>query len=91
MKDSDRHQKAFLGGIERFIEKNDLISKTSLILIKLYQEDLISEELAKSWGAKASKKYVDLATSKKIRQNAKQFLEWLEQAESEDDDDEDDE
>ena len=39
--------------------------------------------VAKSWGAKASKKYVDLATSKKIRQNAKQFLEWLDQAESE--------
>jgi translation initiation factor 5 len=88
MKGSDRHQKAFLGGIERFIEKKDLISKTSLILIKLYQEDLLDEELAKSWGAKASKKYVDLATSKKVRQNAKQFLEWLDQAESEDEDSE---
>jgi translation initiation factor 5 len=88
MKGNERHQKAFLGGIERFIEKNDLITKTSLILIKLYQEDLIDEELAKSWGAKASKKYVDLAISKKIRLNAKQFLEWLEQAESEEDSDE---
>jgi translation initiation factor 5 len=88
MKDNERYQKAFLGGIERFIEKNDLISKTSLILIKLYQEDLIGDDLAKSWGAKASKKYVDLATSKKIRQNAKQFLEWLEQAQSEDESEE---
>lgn len=85
MKGSERHQKAFLGGIERFIEKHDLVTKTSVILIKLYQEDLIEEELAKSWGTKASKKYVDLATSKKIRINAKQFLEWLDEAEEESD------
>jgi hypothetical protein len=47
------------------------------ILLAYYQEDLISEDVIKSWGSKASKKYVDLATSKKVRKSA-EILEWLE-------------
>jgi len=85
MMTSERHQKAFLGGTERFIgkEKPDLIPQTSVILIQYYQEDLIEEEVAKAWGTKASKKYVDLATSKKVRVAAKKFVEWLDEAEEE--------
>ena len=60
----------------------------SAILLNYYQADLVSEEILKNWGSKASKKYVDVATSKKVRKSAEKFLEWLENAESEDESDE---
>ena len=55
-----------------------------------YNEDILSEEIITKWGTRASKKYVDLATSKKVRKAAVPFLTWLQEAES-DDDDEDEE
>jgi translation initiation factor 5 len=84
---SERHQKAFLGGTERFVGNDNpkLIPQVPAILLAYYQEDLVSEEVAKAWGSKASKKYVDLSTSKKVRKAAEKFLEWLENAESDDD------
>lgn len=90
---SERHQKALLGGTERFVGKEQpkLITQLPAILLGYYQEDLVAEEILKSWGSKASKKYVDLPTSKKVRKAAEKFLEWLETAESDDDDDDDEE
>ncbi|KAJ5523438.1 hypothetical protein N7513_012982 [Penicillium frequentans] len=90
---SDRHEKAFLGGTERFVGQDhpDLIPQIPAILLAYYQHDLVSEETLKAWGAKASKKYVDMSISKKIRKSAQPFLEWLETAESEDESDEDSE
>ncbi|EGD93608.1 eukaryotic translation initiation factor [Trichophyton mentagrophytes] len=90
---SERHEKALLGGTERFVGKDrpNLLPMVSSILLTYYQHDLVSEELLKSWGTKASKKYVDIATSKKVRKSAEKFLEWLETAESEDESEEDDE
>ncbi|KAK4169469.1 putative eukaryotic translation initiation factor 5 protein [Cladorrhinum sp. PSN259] len=91
---SERHEKALLGGIERLLadlgeEHYDKIVK---ILMQLYDLDLVSEEVVTKWGTKASKKYADLSTSKKIRKAAAPFLLWLEEAESEEEtDDEDDE
>ena len=87
---SERHEKAFLGGTERFVGKEhpELIPQVPKILLAYYQEDLISEVVLKNWGSKASKKYVDLATSKKVRQAAQPFLEWLENAESDEEEDE---
>lgn len=87
---SERHEKAFLGGTERFVgkEKPNLIPQVSSILIQYYNNDLISEEVFKSWGTKASKKYVDISTSKKVRKSAEQFMKWLEEAEEESSDDE---
>lgn len=90
----EKHEKAFLGGIERFVgnDRPNLIPTVSAILLKIYENEIVSEEVLKGWGGKASKKYVDLATSKKVRKSAGQFLEWLENAESDDEDeDEDDE
>ncbi|KAJ9665762.1 eukaryotic translation initiation factor 5 [Coniosporium apollinis] len=86
---SEKHEKAFLGGTERFVgnEKPNLIPLVSPILVKYYQHDLVSDDVLKAWGSKASKKYVDLATSKKVRKSAEKFIEWLETAESEDDSD----
>nr|KMM65738.1 eukaryotic translation initiation factor 5 [Coccidioides posadasii RMSCC 3488] len=87
---SERHMKAFLGGTERFVgkERPELIPQVPAILLGYYQEDLVSEDILKNWGSKASKKYVDLPTSKKVRKAAEKFLEWLETAESEDESDE---
>lgn len=88
---SEKHQKAFLGGIERFVgnQHKDLISKVPQILMTLYQSDIINEEVAKPWGTKASKKYVDIATSRKVRQAAEPFLKWLEEAESDEEESDD--
>lgn len=90
---SERHQKAFLGGTERFVgnEHPELISQVPKILLAFYQQDLISEDVLKNWGSRASKKYVDLATSKKVRKSAEPFLEWLNNAESDEDDSEEEE
>ena len=90
---SEKHEKAFLGGTERFVGKEHpkLVVQVPKILLAYYQEDLISEPILKNWGSKASKKYVDLATSKKVRKSAEPFLEWLENAESDEEDEDDDE
>ncbi|KAL3467145.1 domain found in IF2B/IF5-domain-containing protein [Aspergillus heterothallicus] len=90
---SERHEKAFLGGTERFVGKDrpQLISQVPAILLAYYQNDLVSEETLKAWCSKASKKYVDSATSKKVRKAAEPFLQWLESAESDEESEEDDE
>lgn len=85
---SDKHEKAFLGGIERFVgnDKPELIPQVSAILLKVYQNDLVSEEQLMAWCSKASKRYVDLKVSKTVRKSAEQFKTWLEQEESESED-----
>ncbi len=92
---SERHEKALLGGTERFIgihgkDNPDLYNQVSKILMLYYNEDLVSEEVVTKWGSKASKKYIDLATSKKVRKSAEQFLTWLAEAESDESDEESD-
>lgn len=92
---SDRHEKAFLGGIERFIglrseENPEILKEVSKVLMQAYNEDLITEETVTKWGTKASKKYVDLATSKKVRKAAETFLTWLAEAESEEEESDED-
>lgn len=54
-----------------------------------YNHDLLSEEVAVKWGTKASKKYTDLATSKKVRKAAEPFIKWLEEASEEESSEED--
>ncbi|KAI5302290.1 hypothetical protein KEM56_000828 [Ascosphaera pollenicola] len=80
----ERGQKAFLGGLERLVGNihPELISQLPAILLAIYQEEIVEEEIVKAWGKKASKKYTDLSTSKKVRKAAEPFLEWLENAES---------
>ena len=87
---SERHQKAFLGGTERFVgnEHPKLVPQVPKILLAYYQEDLISEDVLKNWGSKASKKYVDISTSRKVRKAAEPFLEWLNTAESDEESEE---
>lgn len=90
--ESERHQKALLGGTERFIgdrmkDQPEILEKLVKILGLYYQHDLASEEVLTKWGSKASKKYVDLSTSRKIRKAAEPFMKWLEEAEEESDED----
>jgi translation initiation factor 5 len=86
---TERHEKALLGGVERFVglrgkETPDIYNQTAKILMVLYNEDILSEEVLTKWGTKASKKYIDLPTSKKVRKSAESFLTWLAEAESDD-------
>ncbi|KAI0835561.1 domain found in IF2B/IF5-domain-containing protein [Hypoxylon sp. FL0890] len=92
---SERHERALLGGIERLLaaqgkEHPELLTSDKIVKIlhQLYDKDLVSEEVIQNWGTKASKKYVDLSTSKKIRRAAEPFLKWLEEAEEDDSDEE---
>ncbi|CAI7637286.1 unnamed protein product [Penicillium palitans] len=83
---SDRHEKAFLGGTERFVGQDhpELVAQIPAILLGYYQNDLVSEETLKAWGAKTSK-------NKKIHKAAKPFIEWLENAESDEESEEESE
>ncbi|KAL2124337.1 hypothetical protein VTJ04DRAFT_702 [Mycothermus thermophilus] len=90
---SERHEKALLGGTERLLgqllEKDkNVLNKVVKILKEYYDHELVSEEVITKWGTKASKKYVDLSTSKKVRKAAEPFIRWLQEAEEESDDDE---
>jgi len=89
---SEKHQKSLLGGIERFVGKThpELVPAVPKILMALYQNDIIEEEVVTQWGTHVSKKYVDKETSKKVRKASEPFLKWLEEADD-DDEDEDDE
>ncbi|KAJ2904615.1 hypothetical protein MKZ38_007594 [Zalerion maritima] len=83
---SEKHEKALLGGTERLVaalgdEYPDLYNQIVKVLQLYYHYDLLSEDVATKWGTRASKKYVDIATSKKIRKSAEPFLRWLEEAE----------
>lgn len=85
--DKSSFEKSFLGGLERFLglEKPELIPALPKILMKLYDKELLSEEVIMSWGQKVSKKYVSKDISKKVRKAAKPFIKWLEEADEESD------
>lgn len=79
-----------MGGVERFIglrgqKDPKFYDETSKILMVLYNEDVLPEEFLTKWGTKASKKYIDLPTSKKVRKSAEVFINWLAEAESDED------
>lgn len=93
---SERHEKALLGGTERLVgnllpENPDFLQQVVKILQLYYHHDLVSEEVAIKWGTKASKKHVDIATSKKVRKAAEPFIKWLQEADEEESSEEDDE
>lgn len=81
----EEFQKAFLGGLERYIglEKPELITKISEILLKLYNSDILDENVLIFWGGRISKKYVPKEISKQLRKAAKPFIKWLQEADEE--------
>lgn len=76
MTTSERHQKALLGGVERFVGNMhpNLVPAVPKILMAFYQADALEEEVVKNWGTHVSKKYVDKETSKKVRKASEPFL-----------------
>lgn len=87
---SEKHQKALLGGTERFVglDHPDLITSVPKILMAYYQADILEEEVIKTWGTHVGKKYVDRDTSKKVRKASEPFLKWLEEADDEEEEEE---
>jgi translation initiation factor 5 len=87
---TEKHEKAFLGGLERFLglDKPELLTQISKILMIVYENDIVTEEILKDWGSKVSKRYVSKDISKKVKKAAKPFIQWLEEAEEEDSDEE---
>lgn len=85
-----KHEKAFLGGLERFLglDKPELLPQISKILLQVYETEIVDEETIKDWGSKVSKKYVSKDISKKVKKAAKPFIEWLNEAEEESSDEE---
>ena len=73
---SEKHQKALLGGIERLVGLAfpALLPQVPKILMALYQDDILEEEVIKNWGTHVSKKYTDKDTSKKVRKASEPFL-----------------
>lgn len=49
----------------------------------LYQEDILEEELLRSWATHVSKKYVAKEQSKKVRKSADAFIKWLDESDDE--------
>ena len=76
MNTSEKHQKALLGGLERFVGVThpELIPAVPKILMAFYQVDALDEEVIKQWGTHVSKKYVDKEISKKVRKASEPFL-----------------
>lgn len=89
----EKSQKATLGGIERLVGvdyKDALLKKIPTILMKIYDLDLIEDEVFIKWGEKPSKRYVEKDISKEIKKAAAPFLEWLENASEEESEEESD-
>jgi len=88
---SEKHQKALLGGVERLVglAYPDLLPQVPKILMALYQDDILDEDVVTNWGTHVSKKYTDKDTSKKVRKASEPFLKWLEEADDDDDDEDD--
>lgn len=65
-----------MGGFERYVGVThpELTPNVPKVLMALYQEDVLDEELLNHWSTHASKKYVDKDVSKKIRSAAAPFL-----------------
>lgn len=73
----EKHQKALLGGLERFLgwHHPDMIpTAVPKVLMTFYQADVLDEQVIKQWGTHVSKKYVDKETSKTVRKASEPFL-----------------
>mgnify|MGYP003361693475 FL=1 len=89
----EKLEKSLLGGIERLVgvQHPELTSQVPKILMTLYDNDLVSEDVIRDWATHVSKKYVDKETSRTIRKTARPFLKWLDEADEDSDDDDDEE
>lgn len=87
-------QKYLLHALEALIGQNEEIRKKifnkktmSKVLLKFYDEDIVEEDIFYTWHEKASKRFVDKARAKEIREMANDFIQWLRTAEESSDED----
>lgn len=87
---SEKAQKALLGGFERLVGLSNpsLLPTLPKLLMQLYQSDILEEEVLLHWGTHASKKYTDKDVGKKLRKSSEPFLKWLEEASDDDEEEE---
>ncbi len=91
-----KEQTYFLYAFERLINDHNKIhrelfhTKTiSEIFYKFYDEDIIEQDTFIHWYENLPSKYlVDKSISKKIRQMAKEFIQWLNQSDDQESDNE---
>lgn len=84
---SPKGQKYLLSGIEILVGKvhrDVLMPKVPHILKMLYDEDILDEEVILKWAGKPNKKHVSKSVSEELREKAKPFIKWLQEAEVED-------
>lgn len=88
---TESREMAFLGGIEHLVGAKypKLLPQISKIFLAFYQADVISEQVFVDWGSKDTTHF-DPTISKKARESAAPFLEWLKTA-AEDEESEDEE
>ncbi|ORZ36305.1 domain found in IF2B/IF5-domain-containing protein [Catenaria anguillulae PL171] len=88
-----RAHKYFLGGLERMVAEADATKKVPVMLKNVYELDLADEAAILAWGKKVTKKWTgSKAKAQAVREAAKPFLDWLEEASDEEEEsDEDDE
>ncbi|KAF9986595.1 hypothetical protein BGZ65_006953 [Modicella reniformis] len=87
---SEKHQKALLGGMERaIISSKTLMLKAPLVLKAFYDNDILEEDIILKWGEKPSKRYVSREEAKEIRGRVEPFLKWLAEAEEDSEEDSD--
>ncbi|KAK7103689.1 eukaryotic translation initiation factor 5-like [Littorina saxatilis] len=93
-KENPKAQKYLLGGLEMLIGKEysaSLMPRVPHILKAFYDMDILDEEVILEWAKKISKKYVTKEIAQQMREKAKPFIDWLEQASEEEEDDDDEE
>lgn len=83
----ENFEEQLLGGLERIVANKFYEEKTLLpkVVILLYNEDIVSEEVIMSFYKKCSSRFVDKKICKELRRLVKPVLTWLEEADEESD------
>lgn len=85
--ENKKAQKYLVGGLEQVINlyKDQLLPKVPHVLKRLYDLDVLDEEVILEWAKKPSKKYVSRELSEEMHARAQPFITWLKEAEEESD------
>jgi len=85
--ENKRAQKYLLGGLDQVINlyKDQLMPKVPHIFKKLYDLDIMDEEVLLEWAKKPSKKYVSKEVAEEIHAKAEPVIKWLREADEESD------
>jgi translation initiation factor 5 len=80
---------ALIGDHEEYRSK--IFNKKTMlkILLKLYDEDIVEEDIFYTWHEKSSKRFASKTIAKEIREMSNEFIQWLRTAEESSDEDED--